>query len=606
MYTFQMLLPVRRVSIRIAKLLESNKRISLTIFIFSLVSLAHLPKDSLTALFDKNSAIQFLAATILGSITGIFLITKRLKYRLPSSLVAIVALLLISVSISLTQSNSKHQGLTGDTFRYNGIASLFFLVVIGLLHTLFSFEQFLTAIKGFLGVISVVSTLALLQFLNVITMPGIQGTVTGTFGNLDFLAAYLGTSFPLWIIAFINSKRIGKVLTILGAILSVFIIYLAGAKQGYLDLALTGVGTIIYLLYSRIPYRYFSQAMSIPLKTSLFSVGILLWLEFIFAFPFANLNIPNISDDPQVAIRGVMWLAAFNIFKSHFLFGVGPDQYGDFYEQFRTVNSVVVLPSDSTNDAHSAPLQILATYGFVGAIIFFTLIVLVIRALLILHRSRPEIQRSVAALGLFFFVYLTNAAVSPTVLANKYLVWATGSFVIAYAALDLPRERLSNLTEKLIRPIVGILTSVLVFTTIAFSTSLYRFNSYGEFNRTTEGDHQQVSVEHYLPCQYYFPDLLKYTGVQYSAEMKRLSKARLETSPRCYSAIIRLAGVAAEENNLKDLKRYIYQLIEIAPARREVLDAATYYALKANDKELEATVRQQFAKMGITILDVVK
>jgi O-antigen ligase len=574
--------------------------------VFALVSIAHLPKDSLTALFDKNSAIQFLTATFLGSLIGFILMAKRFTYRLPSLLVVLIALLMVSVSISLALSANKYQGLTGDTFRYNGVASLFFLITIGLLHTLFSFEQFLNAIKSFLAATSLVSTLALLQFLNVVTLPGIQGTVTGTFGNLDFLSAYLGTSFPLWIIAFINSKPYGKALTILGAALSGFIIYLAGAKQGYLDLALTAVGVTVYLLYSKISYRYFGQAMSIPLKTSLFSIAILLWLEFIFALPFANLNIPHISDDPQVAIRGVMWLAAFNVFRSHFFFGVGPDQYGDYYEQFRTVNSVVILPSDSSNDAHSAPLQILATYGFVGAIIFFVLIVMVIRALLILHRNRPEIQRSVAALALFLFVYLTNAAVSPTVLANKYLVWAVGAFVIAYAAYESPRERFSYLTDKSIKPLVGILTSVLILTTVVFSTSLYRFNSYGEFNQTTKGDYQRVNVDNYLPCQYYFPDLLRYTGIQYTSEIKALSKARIETSPRCYSAIIRLAGIAAEENNLRDLRKYIYQLIEIAPARREVLDAATYYALKAKDKELEATVREQFAKMGITILDVAK
>ena len=597
---------IRRFKVSTGKFSAYDKRRFFLFIVFALVSLAHLPNDSLTTLFDKNSAVQFLTSIFLGSLIGLLILAKRIEIRIPPLLVAVIALLLISVSISLVLSKSRYQGITGDTFRYNGLASLFFLIIIGALHTTLTFARFIGAIKLYVGVVALVGVLSILQFFQIVTLPGIQGTVTGPFGNLDFLAAYLGTSFPLWIVVFINSSSRGKLLTLVGATLSIYVIHLTGAKQGYLDLALTAVGLAGYLLYSRITYRYFGQAMSIRLKTAIFSISIILWLEFIFAFPFSNLNIPQISDDPQVAIRGVMWLAAFNTFKSHFLFGVGPDQYGDYYEQYRTVNSVVVLPADSTNDAHSAPLQILATYGFSGAILFVALIVLVIHALLTLHRNRPDLQRSVAGLGLFLFIYLTNAAVSPTVIANKYLAWAVGAFLIACAAREIPLPRFSNLASKVTQPLIALMTLVLIFTSTFFVSSLYRFNSFGEFNRSSNGAYQKVAVDDFLPCQYYFPDVLKYTGVQYSADMKSLSLERVKSSPRCYGAIVRLAGIAAEENNLKELRKYIYQLIEIAPARREVLDAATYYALRADDKELEEIVRKQFAKMGITILDVVK
>jgi O-antigen ligase len=606
MYNFSMPASIRRFENPTEEFSTYDKRKFFLVIVFALISLALIPNNSLTTLFDKNSAIQFLTAIFLGSIIGLLILAKWIEVRIPPLLVGLIGLLVISVSISLALSQSKYQGITGDTFRYNGLASLFFLIIIGALHTTLSFERFIGAIKLYVWVVALVGVLSILQFFQIVTLPGIQGTVTGPFGNLDFLAAYLGTSFPLWIVAFINSSSRGKLLTVVGATLSIYVVHLTGAKQGYLDLALTAVGLASYLLYSRVTYRYFGQAMSIRLKTAIFSISIILWLEFIFSFPFLNLNLPQVSDDPQVAIRGVMWMAAFNTFKSHFFFGVGPDQYGDYYEQYRTVNSVVVLPADSTNDAHSAPLQILATYGFSGAILFVALIVLVIHALLTLHRNRPDLQRSVASLGLFLFIYLTNAAISPTVIANKYLAWAVGAFLTAHVARDLPLSRLSNLTSKAIKPLIALMTLVLILTTTFFTESLYRFNSFGEFNRSSKGGYQKVAVDNFLPCQYYFPELLKYTGVQYSSEMKSLSLARVNSSPRCYTAIIRLAGIAAEENNLKDLRKYIYQLIEIAPARREVLDAATYYALKSGDKKLEEIVRKQFAKMGITILDVVK
>lgn len=126
----------------------------------------------------------------------------------------------------------------------------------------------------------------------------------------------------------------------------------------------------------------------------------------------------------------------------------------------------------------------------------------------------------------------------------------------------------------------------------------------GEKNKQTKGAVQEVTVNPFLPCQYYFPDLVKYMGVVTPEEVVKVSSQRLTSNPRCYSAVLQISGAYGEQKNLSMMRKYVYQLMEMAPARRETLDMATNYAIVAKDKKLEEVVRKTYAKLGIILLDV--
>jgi O-antigen ligase len=53
-----------------------------------------------------------------------------------------------------------------------------------------------------------------------------------------------------------------------------------------------------------------------------------------------KLPIPGIGNDPQVSIRSDFWFSAAQMFAHHFGFGVGPDNYGNFYEKYRSLHSI--------------------------------------------------------------------------------------------------------------------------------------------------------------------------------------------------------------------------------------------------------------------------
>ena len=583
----------------------ANRSLIPLVATFALISLSFIPPKSFFTLFDKNAAPQFMSALLMGVILSFALYLKRDRFQLPIYLIVAVIAAISLPLISLLLSSAPAQGLTGDTFRYNGLASLYFLIVVAALHGLLDLASFIRLMKSYLAIISIVEVIAVLQHFSLISLPGIQGTVTATFGNLDFLSAFIGTSLPLILFAFYYSSSVGKWLSVGLFALSSYVIYLAGAKQGYLDLVLTIGAIAFYFAYSKVSYRFFDEQLSIRAKTTVLTVLLLLWLEFIFIVPFADLNIPHVSDDPQVAIRGVLWLAAFNQFKSAPLFGVGPDQYGNYYEQFRTISSITVLPGDSSNDAHSAPLQTLATLGITGSVVFVALIAIVIYSSLKLYRTKPEMKRPVQITSLFIFIFISNAAISPIVLANRYLMWAVGGFLALYLYRSVEiAPKLVKLSKRTVTAVSIFLIATMTFTAGVFAHSQLRYLGWGENNMKTEGALQKVSIDAFLPCQYYFPDLIKYTGVVTPESTEKLSLARLESNPRCYSAVLQLSNVAAQKNDMTMMRKYVYQLMEMAPARRETLDMATSYAIKAKDKELEEIVRKTYAKLGIMLVDV--
>jgi O-antigen ligase len=339
-------------------------------------------------------------------------------------------------------------------------------------------------------------------------------------------------------------------------------------------------------------------------RTTIISIALFVWLEFIFIFPFIGKSIPIIGDDAQVAIRGVMWLAGVNQFLNRPLFGVGPDQYGSFYEHFRTVNSTIVLPGDSSNDAHSATVQTLATTGIIGSLIFFLLIALVIRAILIIFEREVHTRKRTLALALFVFIYLTNAAISPIVLPHKYLLWAIGGYLVFHASRLTSDVESKTGDRMLLQGTVALFTAASLFVGVAFATSQINYTNWGETKRSNPAAQVSASISKFLPCHIYFTHIAGYASSQGDAAVEKLSRDQIAINPRCYEAQRMLAAIAYNKGDLKALRKQVFILIELAPAQREVLDIANVYAVRAGDKKLEETVKNQLARMGVYTVQV--
>jgi O-antigen ligase len=584
--------------------IRSHKLISITTLAYAILTLGHIPLNTFNTLFDKNQAVEFFNVLMVASLFGLIIFRKRKELVVPRSLFALVGALLLALFASAIASKNLFGSITGDSFRYAGIASTVALILVALFHGFFTDETFPKLMKGYLFALFLTEVLAVMQFFKLITLPGIQGNPASTFGNLDFYAAYLGTSFPLILYVFLTSTTVGKRFSVGLGVLTLICLRMADAKQGYLDFLIAAVIVVLALVYRRVRREKDGEEFSLGVKTTLYTFAIFLWLEFIFIIPFIGKSIPHIGDDPQVAIRGVMWLAGVNQFLSRPLLGIGPDQYGNYYEEFRTVNSTVILGGTSTNDAHSMTTQTLATTGLIGSLLFLLLIAYLVRSILVILDQNKLDRRATYALALFLFIYITNATISPIVLPHKYLFWAVSGFLIFTSLRAEESPAWKPAPKSTVITLVSALTALSLFVGVGFGIGQVNFMRWGEAIKSNPSASVNVRISPLIPCNTYFTYLANFISPRGDAALEKLSRAQVAIAPRCQEAQKMLAKLAYNRQDFKEMRKRVYILINLTPVQREVLDLATLYAIKDGDVKLQAKVERQLALMGVKRIQI--
>jgi hypothetical protein len=447
----------------------------------------------------------------------------------------------------------------------------------------------------YIGVVVVTQIIGVLHDFKVFDLPGGEGMVS-TFGNLDFFSAYLGTTFPLLVYLLINSSRNRRILIVAIALGSIYCLSQAGALQGFVDLGVMTILIALFYISKFLPRRLkeFVSDLTLNAKTFAITLFVIIWAEAIFLVPFIGKDIAVLGNDVQVQIRGEFWLAGISQFGSSPLFGVGPDQYGNYYESYRTLDSVQNLPTVLANDAHSATVQTVATLGFVGTTALILLLAILVRAIIISLGKYPAKRREIAAISLFLVIYFTNAAVSPITLPNKYLFWAAAGFLVGLA------YRTEGTPKKSLQVFVAANLAVILFISSNFAFAQLRYLNWIEEFATNDAS-KKIAVQYsrYIPCVMYYDSLAKIINNQGNEALEKFSLAQLAGNERCVNAQINMAKLSYNKGDIAGMRQYVYALTKMAPTREEVLSVALTYATKADDKELLNKVGSQSAKLGI-------
>jgi O-antigen ligase len=558
------------------------------------LAIFHIPDGIFRHIFDKNAPAQLFGLTVIAAIFAIYIALKPERFRFHRLAIYGAAALLLTQFTSLIMSGNLMGSLIGDAGRFVGTASVIALLLVSIFHTQFKFEAFVTLTRFYLVAVEAVCVVGLAQHFNLIEMPGDQG-ISATLGNTDFFAAFIGTAFPLLLFVALNSSRKGQILVGALAILNIVALRLAGPLQGYLDIAFTVVGGLIIVLRKYLPRRNWT----LNARTYIGTFAVIIWAEFIFLMPFLGHFIPVLGNDVQVKIRSNFWLAGMRQFFSHPFIGVGPDQYGNYYEQYRTISDIKQYSNILSNDAHSASVQTLATTGILGTIAFLFLLALVIRSLLILWDSHTINRKALFALGLYLFVYLTNSFISPITLTHKFLFWAICGFIVgqvyrlpARASLPKAKVRLSALA---IGAVMALIATIFAQGQLNYMVSIEK---YAADNKAII-DYKPSPV---IPCMMYFDAELLMAVNKGNDYAIQFIKNELKQNPRCVSAQLNLTRAAVNSGNLKGLKEYVYQLYRIAPARSETLSFGMYYANRTGDQKFAAELQKTMRTLGLTYI----
>jgi hypothetical protein len=572
--------------------IKANRLVIASGLLYLILALGHIPVDIFPYGFDKNAPVHFVFLMIIAITYSVYIILRHNRFELPLKVIILIWGLVLAVLASTLNAPDLIGSLTGDSGRYTGAVSLFCLIVIAIYHSQFSLAQIHKLAQIYVTTIFIVSVIGLLQHYKVIDMPGDSG-VTGTLGNLDFFGAYVGTGFALFVYLMPTVPRPRKILFTFFIIVNLYAVYLAGPLQSYVDIAIILIAVFIYRFRRLIPRFY----VTLNAKTFFGTLGVIIWLEGIFLMPFIGSFVPVLGNDIQVQIRGQFWLAATRQFFSSPLTGVGPDHYGSYYEQYRTVLSVQNNPTLLANDAHAAPAQTLATLGILGIIAFILLLTLLIRAFCILHEREPKNRFQYAAIGIYLFVFTTNAAISPITLPHKYLFWALAGFIIgqAYRGVAIkPNLRYKVISAALI-PALILPTAYTVTNFVPAQLDYLRATDKSAKDPTARID---LNYNNFLPCIIYYPSIISMIAKNGEKEVIIFSQDQIKGNPNCVEAWINLATIAFNQGDLPVMKTIIYELIEIAPSRQQVINLAALYANKAGDDELDDLVDKQLMKLN--------
>lgn len=555
------------------------------------MAVLHIPDALFKHAFDKDTPVQFFSLTTIATGFTLFIFLKSERFRFSRLPVILFGALLASQLISLFQSGDVIASFFGDSGRFVGTASTLALLVVAIFHTQFKLSSFFTLLCFYVAAVEAVTIIGLAQHFGLVELPGDQG-MSSTLGNSDFFAAFVATSYPLLFLIALRFTWPVRILIGEVALLNTYALYEAGPLQAYVDMAIVAAGLSLFALKRFIP----RPGWSLNIRTFLAGFAILIWAEVIFLMPFLGNMIPVLGNDPQVKIRSNFWLAGTRQFTDHLLFGVGPDQYGNYYEQYRTLDDVIRFPNILSNDAHSASVQTLATLGLFGALTFLALITLVARSLFILWDSQKISRNYTFTFGLYIFVHLTNSFISPITLTHKFIFWAICGFIVGQAY-----RRPSRKLNKDIRIQSGAIFAAAVLATTT-GVNAYAQGNYLVSIEKFASDNSAVSTYNspfILPCFAYFDAELLMVHTQGEQAGINFAQEKLSKSPRCTAAAISLGRIAANTDNLPALKFYLQQLRLIAPYRADTLSLTMYFANRTGDESLRKSTEATMKSLGL-------
>jgi O-antigen ligase len=574
--------------------LNGQRAVLLAAISYLALTVLHIPDSLFRHIFDKNAPVQFFTLIVIATIFALYIARKSHRFRFPKIVTYGALALVASQLTSLALSGNLMGSLIGDAGRFVGTVSTFALLVVATFHTQFKYEAFLALLKFYIAAIEIVVLIGIAQHFKIVELPGDHG-VASTLGNTDFFAAFVGTSLPLLILLALEGGKKLRAILAIAAALNVYALWLAGPLQGYLDIAFTLLGGLILLVRKYLPRR----SLSLNVRTFLGTFGLIIWAEFIFLMPFLGDFVPVLGNDVQVKIRSNFWLAGMRQFFDHPLLGVGPDQYGNYYEHYRTLEDAQKYSSILSNDAHSASVQTLATLGIFGTLAFLFLFALVIRSLLILWDSGRINRRAIYVIALYFFVYLTNSFVSPFTLTHKYLFWAVCGFVVGQAYRLPVRRSISDSSIK-VSAISG--AAVLALVATIFAQAQINYISNIENYALKKGNAVNFSHSSVLPCFMYFDAKLLVQKSVSAESAFQLALDEIDVHPRCVSAQIEITKNVVNSGEMTNLAQLVFRLYELAPARSETLSFGMYYANRAGDEAFKKTLEKAMRALGLVYI----
>ena len=263
--------------------------------------------------------------------------------------------------------------------------------------------------------------------------------VIGTLGNPNFSASALASFAVFWLYLFFRAdgqKFNVRVLLLLPALTMVFLSWSTESLQGLIVFAL-GAALIIYMA---IREKYSSS-----LIPYLFFLGGGLALAIVFASFLGIGPLGGTLEQYTLKLRG--WYASFGIMAmlDSPLTGVGVDNYVNAFRTFKSEEFVLQYGSGlTTNNAHSTPAQIGATFGLAVFLLYCLLHLWILSRALKVISSRDTSQFYLKGVALMWILIFSQSLLSIEIIGLGVMNWVLGAIILSATSI---RANPDNLEE---------------------------------------------------------------------------------------------------------------------------------------------------------------
>jgi O-antigen ligase len=259
------------------------------------------------------------------------------------------------------------------------------------------------------------------------------GNILGTFGNPNFIGAFLGM-FGACIVAYSfksGTSLATRIAIVVLLLVTTYQIIDSSAIQGRVVLA-TGLGIVgFYFVRSRF------NAM----------IAQIVYLIFIgIAGAFALLGALQIGPltkyiyKTSVSLRGEYWQAGWNMGSEHPFTGVGFDTYGDWYRRARDLQALVLPgPETTTNAAHNVPFDLFAFGGWPLFLSYIGILILSGLAILKVTRRNRKYDSLFVTLTTAWACYQLQSIISINQIGLAIWGWLFSGALIAYEITTRPK-----------------------------------------------------------------------------------------------------------------------------------------------------------------------
>jgi hypothetical protein len=376
--------------------------------------------------------------------------------------------------VGLTGSPNWIRALFGAVGRNNGL--LYYVAAICLVLVIFvetSRSLHLRYLIKWLGITSIIFGIyCVIQFVNLDPIAWASGLnrIIGTLGNPNFSASLLGIFSVYWMFMVYNLElRIEVIARISMFCLSLIFAFLSWSTES-LQGPLVVIMGFLLILISKLNQNAAWHKYIFGIFGSILAGFLFLFVSFLGFGPLGDS-----LQQYTLKLRGLYISIGLQSIRSSPIYGVGVDNYGTAFRQYRDLNFVKTYGVNLyTDNAHSTPVQIGASFGLVAFLFYcFIQILILFRALIILTNNKFEGYAELKLVAILWILVFAQSLLSIENIGIGVLNWVLGAFILR-DSLNFP-ERVIREPRKFSTNLVPEWYTAATFILICFSTLPYFF-----------------------------------------------------------------------------------------------------------------------------------